>query len=65
MLTVFAGGGKVKDFDLKEIEIGTRKFLNIQNLRMPNMENITIVVQSLIPNKEISLDNNKVELTVA
>lgn len=65
VLTVFAGGGKVKDFDLKEIEIGTRKFLNIQNLRMPNMENITIVVQSLIPNKEISLDNNKVELTVA
>jgi len=65
LLSVFANGDKVKDFDLQKIEIGSKKSLSVQNLRIPSAEKITIQVQSNDPSSEITLNNNKVELALA
>jgi len=65
MLSVFANGDKVKDFDLEEIEIGSKKSLAVENLRLPSAEKVTLQVQSNVPSSEITLKNNKVELSLA
>jgi len=65
-LEVSADGEAVKEFDLKDIEIGSKKFLNVVNLRIPSgSEKIEFTIVSNNPSKEISLKNNKIELVFA
>jgi len=63
---IYAGNTLVDSFDLKDITIGAKKIIDVQNLKVPfNAEKIDFVIdhESEIP--EISEDNNKVVLTIS
>ncbi|MDO8508238.1 MAG: matrixin family metalloprotease [Nanoarchaeota archaeon] len=60
-LIIYSDDTEVKTFVLEEIEIGTRKILNVTNLRVPlSFENLEFEVKS--SEKEIDKRNNIVEL---
>lgn len=60
-LSILSDGKKIKDFDLGEIDIGMRKFLQIKNLRViGGSDKITFIIET--NEDEISKDNNKAEL---
>lgn len=63
-LVVFVDGENIKEFDLGLIQIGTKKSIEVTNLRMPaESENITF---SAFTNqsKELSYENNNLKLVV-
>ncbi len=65
-LAVSVGGSTIKVFDLGPIEIGTRKILTVENLRIG--KSATVVTFTVDPEnmiKEINENNNKAELTLA
>ena len=64
-LSIYAEEKFVKDFSLESIEIGTRKFLNVQNLKIPRGANkITFIVNEGRESEELFTANNKLELVL-
>lgn len=62
-LKVIVEGGVIKAFNLGEIDIGTKKTLTIQNLRIPrSATEITFAVET--KEQEIKSDNNSVNIKV-
>jgi hypothetical protein len=62
-LRIFSNGGEVKNFDLGELEVGTRKVLSVQNLRLGwRGDEISFAVET--DEDEISNENNAVKLTI-
>lgn len=60
-LIISADGEFVKDFDLEEIEIGTRKILTVENLRIPrNVRTISFAVKG--QETELEIDNNVIDI---
>lgn len=65
ILSLYANNEKIKEFELGNISIGIRKSINVENSKIPlNTDTIQIVVDIVDDAKEISLDNNKVELSI-
>ncbi len=63
-LVIYADGEFVKDFNLEEIEIGTRKIWTVENLRIPrNAETISFVIEGKEP--ELEAENNLVDVFLA
>ncbi|MBX4196068.1 matrixin family metalloprotease [Candidatus Pacearchaeota archaeon] len=62
-LVVYAGDEIAREFELYELPIGTRKFLNVQNVRIPRDPGVlTFSVQST--DHELSYENNNATLTL-
>ncbi len=60
-LNVIADGENVKDFNLGKIDIGTKKVLTVQNIKIPsNSEKIRFEIKNT--QDEVSFDNNVVEV---
>ena len=65
VLKVYADDNLIKEFDLNIIEIGTKKELEVQNLRIPSGSSyISFKIESLTNGKEISEDNNFVRMEI-
>lgn len=60
-LVVYVGKEFIKSFDLEDIEIGTRKILGVENLRVPRKSDvITFIVESF--EQELNDKNNVAEI---
>ena len=60
-LVIYVGGEFINDFNLEEIEIGSRKILTVENLKVPrNAEIINFVVENFEP--ELDSENNRVDI---
>lgn len=60
-LVVYAGNEIIKDYELEEMDIGTKKVLTVVNLRIPrDTESISFEVSS--SEKELDLANNNVKM---
>ena len=58
VLKIYAEGSEIKGFELKDIDIGTRKVLSVQNVRIPaKTEEIKFLIETSEP--ELSKDNNE------
>mgnify|MGYP001575396889 CR=1 FL=1 len=65
-LGIYADDKFIKEFDLENIEIGTRKFLDVQNLKISrSADKITFVVNEDREIEELFVANNKLELVLA
>src|SRR3989344_331819 len=60
-LSIYAGGELVKDFNLGEINIGTRKVLSVENLRVPR-DSGDILFQVRTEDRELDDSNNEVKI---
>jgi hypothetical protein len=61
-LLVYSGGEKVTNFTLGEMEIGMRRMLYVQNVRLPfSSDEVTFVVES-DDSGELNTQNNQVEM---
>ena len=60
-LIVYAGKEIIKDYELEEIDIGTRKVLTVVNLRIPR-DTGSISFEVTSSEKELDLTNNNVEM---
>lgn len=64
-LRVIADGEVIKSFNLEELEIGTKKILSVENLRIPrSAQTIRFSVESATSERELTMDNNELELSV-
>jgi len=64
-LMVYANGKFVKSFDLGDVDIGTRKVLTVENIKIPrSSEKISFVVRDKSGAKEIFENNNRAELVL-
>ena len=60
-LFVYASNELIKRFDLGTIEIGTRKSLTVENLKIPrSADMINFEIQT--PEKELNTENNKIKM---
>lgn len=59
-LTLYTNNVKVKDFELSSIEIGTRKILTVENLRVPRKADV-LVFEIQTFEQELDKTNNKIE----
>lgn len=65
-LEVWADNELIREFEVGEVKIGTRKFLNVENLRIPgSSKRIVFVVSSYPVIEELTNDNNQVEFSKA
>jgi hypothetical protein len=63
-LNIIADNELIKSFDIKELEIGSKRKLSVENLNIPRkVEKITFIVETSSP--EISKDNNQAEIKIA
>ena len=59
-LTILSRDKLIKNFDLEDIPIGTKKLLTATNLRTPyDSEEITFLIEDIYNQKELSYENNK------
>ena len=65
-LRIYAEDKFVKEFDLEDLDIGTRKFLEVENLKLPIRKNdeITFVVDEDDIIDELHENNNEITLVV-
>ena len=64
-LSVSADGRFVKEFDLRNIALGTRKVFTVQNLKIPSdTQDITFYVYTTDGTSELSTKNNRADLSV-
>jgi len=62
-LKLYTNSEEIKEFDLQSIEIGTRKVLTVQNVKIPaNAQKVNFIVES--SEKELSKENNDAEVQV-
>jgi hypothetical protein len=65
-LTVSAEGSVIRTFDLETLDVGTRKTLTVENLRIPrSAHTLSFSVATANSEEELSLANNNVVLEVA
>ncbi len=63
-LDLYADSEKVKTFDLGKLEIGTRKFLTVSNVRIPRAsDNIDFII--VTKENELSKENNRATVTLS
>jgi hypothetical protein len=60
-LGIFSDSSKVKDFELNDMEIGTKKTLTVENLKVGSGKEVKFEVS--YSGSEISMDNNRAVLT--
>ena len=60
-LVIYADGEKVKEFILEEIEIGTRKKLNVENVRIPRSAT-SLKFEVVTREEELDKKNNDAEI---
>jgi subtilase family serine protease len=66
LLSVYSQGRLVKDFELGDIDIGTRKVLTVENVRIPRgSTEIGFVIDRENMVDEIDKGNNRVDLVLA
>jgi hypothetical protein len=62
-LLIYAENSLIKDFELEDINIGSKKTLSITNIKVPrNTETIKLAIETT--EKEISRNNNEVQITL-
>lgn len=65
VLNVYGDDNLIKEFDIDEIDIGTRKFLSVENLRTStNIQSVKFSIKDKSDSQELSLDNNVIILSV-
>ncbi len=62
-LLVSTNGEEIREFELNKTEIGTRKILQVENLKIPRNTNI-LNFEVLSNERELNLTNNKVEIGI-
>ena len=61
-LNLYSDNEKIANFSLGDVEIGEKRILMVENLRLPSREdNIMFVVES--SSRELTLDNNRIEVS--
>ena len=61
-LNLYSDNEKITNFSLGDVEIGEKRILMVENLRLPSREdNIMFVVES--SSRELTLDNNRIEVS--
>lgn len=63
-LYVYAENEKVTNFTIGDLEIGMKKMLSVQNIRLPGESNSILFVVESDDNREISLENNRAEMSI-
>ena len=64
-LNVYSDDDKAANFDIGELEIGTKKVISVQNVRVPSSSTIIRFEVDSDDKNEISLENNEAELKLA
>jgi hypothetical protein len=67
MMTIYQGEKKVDDFVLGSIEVGARKILTVENLKLPNLSGneISFLVDDGNDIEELFENNNRVDLVLS
>ncbi len=63
-LSVLVGGEVVDEFDLEDIQLGTKKSIEVTNLRVPRNSSNIIFSALISDGNELSYENNKLELVL-
>ncbi len=66
VLSIYSDSKFVKDFSLDSIEIGARKILNVENLKLPSSSSnqVSFVVDAENDVKEINENNNEADISL-
>ena len=64
IVKVIVDNEEINDFDLGSMSIGTRRFLNVKNLRIPRNTDEIVFIVELTQGSEISTSNNIARLNV-
>ncbi len=63
ILSIESNGESIKEFDLENIAIGTKKYLDVQNVRLPStLERLSFHISMNNDGRELTLKNNELAL---